>query len=186
LTIASEAPATSLSPMVEAYRNGRCTSPENIRCMNAFDEPVCTMLDLLMYVKAFTELLIALDEGNEDSDRKVIEAYLEELGLIDPNLLASTVSEIKGFLPIFQKATAGATDFGDSLVQGFIIAMIRQRAGIYSLELGDAPSDASLLDEIMSRLDDTDEESERTRGILSESICDQDKLIKILSGSQST
>ena len=174
--------------IVEDYRRQRVASPERVDCLDVFGDTVCDMLQFLLMVNYLDEFLrlIAGDDADLTDDevengKRAIREVVREFGLMTPEILDATAEELRGFLPTFQRVMGGKPDFDDPVVSGLVFGIVRQRLGIYSLRLGDPPTDDELLRDLEAQADQADANSGRIREILAASQDATTKVERILA-----
>lgn len=174
--------------IVEDYRRQRLYSPERVECLDVFGDKVCDMLQFLLtvnYLDEFLRLIAGDDTDLTDEEvengKVAIREVVREFGLMTPEILDATAQELRGFLPTFQRVVGGQPDFDDPVVNGLVVGVVRQRLGIYSLRLGDPPTDDDLLRDLEAQADQADANSGRIREILAASQDATTKVERILA-----
>ncbi len=174
--------------IVEEYRKQRLYSPERVDCLDVFGDKVCDMLQFLLHVNYLDQFLRLISGDDADlSDHEVeygkrtIREVVREFGLMTPEILDATAQELRGFLPTFQRVVGGQPDLDDPVVNGLVVGVVRQRLGIYSLRLGDPPTDDDLLRDLEAQADQADANSGRIREILAASQDTTTKVERILA-----
>jgi hypothetical protein len=174
--------------IVDDYRRQRVLSPERVACLDVFGDKVCDMLQFLLtvsYLDEFLRLVAGDDPDLSDEEaengKRAIREVVREFGLMTPEILDATAEELRGFLPTFQRVMGGKPDFDDPIVNGLVVGIVRQRLGIYSLRLGDPPTDDELLRDLEAQADQADANSARIREILATSHDATTKVERILA-----